>query len=40
MRTSNRGREKYYGQGCKLWKAFDLRKVVGLEEQLWNIHLN
>lgn len=33
-KTNNRGREKYYGQGCKLWKASDLRKVVGLMEQL------
>lgn len=33
-KTNNRGRKKYYGQGCKLWKASDLRKVVGLMEQL------
>ena len=39
-KTNNRGRRKYYGQASKRWKASDLRKVVGLEEQLWNIHLN
>lgn len=33
-KTNNRGREKYYGQGCKLWKPHDLRQVVRLEEQL------
>lgn len=33
-KTNNRGRKKYYGQGCKLWKPHDLRQVVGLEEQL------
>ena len=33
-KTNNRGRKKYYGQGCKLWKASDLRKVIGLMEQL------
>ena len=32
--------KKYYGQGCKLWKASDLKKIARLEEQLWNIHLN
>lgn len=34
MKTNNRGRQKYYGQGGKLWKPSDLRKVIGLEEQL------
>lgn len=33
-KTNNRGRQKYYGQGGKLWKPHDLRQVVGLEEQL------
>jgi hypothetical protein len=33
-KTNNRGRKKYYGQGCKLWKPHDLRQVVRLEEQL------
>ena len=33
-KTNNRGRKKYYGQACKLWKASDLKKVVGLMEQL------
>ena len=33
-KTNNRGRKKYYGQGGKLWKPSDLRKVVGLMEQL------
>ena len=33
-KTNNRGREKYYGQGCKLWKPHDLRQVIRLEEQL------
>lgn len=33
-KTNNRGRKKYYGQGCKLWKPSDLRQVVSLEEQL------
>ena len=33
-KTNNRGRKKYYGQACKLWKPHDLRQVVGLEEQL------
>jgi hypothetical protein len=33
-KTNNRGREKYYGQGGKLWKPSDLRKIIRLEEQL------
>ena len=33
LKTNNRGRKKYYGQGCKLWKASDLRKIVRLEEE-------
>jgi hypothetical protein len=34
-KTNNRGRNKYYGQGCKLWKASDAIKVQRLEEQLY-----
>ncbi len=34
IKTNNRGRQKYYGQGGKLWKPHDLRQVVELEEQL------
>lgn len=34
MKTNNRGRQKYYGQGGKLWKPSDLRKIIRLEEQL------
>lgn len=34
VKTNNRGRQKWYGVGSKNWKPSDLRKVVGLMEQL------
>lgn len=33
LKTNNRGRKKYYGQGCKLWKASDLRKIARLKDE-------
>lgn len=33
LKTNNRGRKKYYGQGCKLWKASDLRKITRLKDE-------
>ena len=33
-KTNNRGRKKYYGQACKLWKPSDAAKVQSLMEQL------
>jgi hypothetical protein len=32
-KTNNRGRKKYYGQGCKLWKASDLKKIARLKDE-------
>ena len=34
QKTNNRGRNKWYGKGCKNWKHSDLIKIGRLESQL------